>query len=104
MVDVRVADPGPFSRRSWHCLLRRAGARYSGLRLLDGTLVLKASPGSETGQIGVIGRAAFDPPLSGLVIRMRQGALARCRWIGPTGLEPIVFPEPGVLRLRPRGA
>ena len=58
-------------------MFERARARYSGLRLLDGTLVLKVSRGRETEQIGVNDGAAFDPALSGLEVRMRSGAHAR---------------------------
>ena len=104
MVEARVAEPGPSGRHSWRRLLRRAGARYSGLRLLDGTLVLmKVSRGRETGQIAVIDGAAFDPALSGLEVRMRQGEGARGGWVRLKSLERIVFRESGAPPSRPRG-
>ena len=67
MVEVRVVVSGAHARR---CLLRRAGATFTGLRLLDGALVLKVSRGRETGQIRVLdgagtqgtGPAANRPP------------------------------------------
>ncbi len=104
MVEARVAEPGPSSRHSWRRLLRRAGARYSGLRLLDGTLVLKVSRGRETGQIVVIDGTAFDPAQSSLEVKMRQAEPARGRWARLKSLEPIVLRETGVPPSRPRGA
>ena len=104
MVEARVAEPGPSGRHSWPRLLRRARVRYSGLRLLDGTLVLKVSRGRETGQIGVIDGAAFDPALSGLEVRMRWGGHARGNWVRLRSLEPVVLRESGVPPSRPRGA
>ena len=70
-VEARVAAPGP---HPWRRLVPGAGARYSGLRLLDGALVLKVRQGRETGQIRVVDGAAFDPALSGLEAAMRRGA------------------------------
>ena len=84
--------------------MRRAGARYSGLRLLDGTLVLKVSRGRETGQIRVIDGTAFDPAQSSLEVKMRQAELARGRWARLKSLQPIVLRETGVPPTRPRGA
>ena len=104
MVEARVAEAGPQGRHSWRRLLGRAGARYSGLRLLDGSLVLKVSRGRETGQIRVIDGTAFDPALSGLEVRSRQGGQARGGWVRLRSLEPIVFRESGVPPPRPRSA
>ena len=77
MVEARAAEPG---EHAWPRLLRRAGATFTGLRLLDGALVLKVWRGRETGQIRVIDGAAFDPALSGLEVAMREGAGARGGW------------------------
>ena len=77
------------------------GARYSGLRLLDGTLVLRVSRGRETGLIAVIDGAAFDPALSGLEVRMRQGEPAHGGWVCLKSLKSIVLHEGG--GVRPRG-
>ena len=77
MVEARAAEPG---EHAWPRLLRRAGATFTGLRLLDGALVLKVWRGRETGQIRVIDGAAFDPALSGLEVTMREGVAARGGW------------------------
>ena len=95
MVETRVAGPGPYARRSWRRLLRRAGATFAGLRLVDGTLVLKVSRGGETGQIKVIDGAAFDPALSGLEVAMRQGGSSPDGWVLVESLDPIVFRRSG---------
>ncbi len=104
MVEARVAEAGPAGRHSWHVLLRRTGARYSGVRLLDGTLVLRVSRGRETGQISVVDGATFDPALSGLEIRMPQGRPAHHGWVRLKSLEPIVLRESRVPPARPHGA
>ena len=103
-VEARGAGPGPSGKHCWPRLLLRARARYSGLRLLDGTLVLKVLRGRETGQVAVIDGAAFDPVLSGLEVRKPRGGRERGGWVRLTSLERIVFPEPGVAPSRPRGA
>ena len=91
MVEARVAGPGPHGRHSWRRLLRRAGARFTGLRLLDGTLVLKVWRGRETGQIRVLDGAAFDPALSGLEVATAKGAGGRRRWVRVESLDRMVF-------------
>ena len=104
MVEARVAEPGPRGRHSWRRLLRRAGARFAGLRLLDGTLVLKVSRGREIGQIRVSDGAAFDPALSGLEVAMRQGGSSPDGWVLLKSLDRIVFRQSGDPSSRPRGA
>ena len=94
-VEARVAEPWRDGRHSWPRLLRRAGARYSGLRLLDGRLVLRVTRGRDTGQIAVIDGAAFDPALSGLQVRAQQGGNARARWVRLRSLERAVFGASG---------
>ena len=75
----------------WRQLLRRAGATFTGLRLLDGALVLKVSRGRETGQLRVLDGAAFDPAHSGLEVAQRQGVGARNACLRVESLEGIVF-------------
>ncbi len=48
--------------------------------------------------------AAFDPALSGLKVRMRQGGFARGSWVYLRSLDPIVSGESGVPPSRPLGA
>ena len=88
MVEARVAQPG---EHGWPCLLLRADATFTGLRLLDGALVLKVRRGRETGQIRVLDGAAFDPALSGLKVARRQGERARRGWVRIESLDGIVF-------------
>ena len=90
-VEARVANPGASGEHAWRRLVARAGARFSGLRLLDGALVLKVSRGRETGQIRVIDGEAFDPARSGLEVRMRKVARVRGGWAGLESLDAIVF-------------
>ena len=94
-VEARVAEPWRDGRHSWPRLLRGAGARYSGLRLLDGRLVLRVTRGRETGQIAVIDGAAFDPAQSGLKVRAQREGQPRGRWIRLRSLEAAVFDAPG---------
>ena len=104
MVEARVAEPGPYARHSWRRLLHRAGATFAGLRLLDGTLVLKVSRGRETGQIEVIDGAAFDPALSGLEVVMPKGGSSPGGWVLVESLDPIVFRRSGDPSSRSRSA
>ena len=91
MVEARVVEAGPSGGLSWHHLLRRAGATFTGLRLLDGALVLKVWRGRETGQIRVVDGGAFDPALSGFEVAMRQGARARSGRVLVESLDGIVL-------------
>ena len=88
MVEARVAVSG---KHGWPHLLRRAGATFTGPRLLDGALVLKVSRGRETGQLRALDGAAFDPALSGLEVAVREGVGARSGWRHVESLEGIVF-------------
>ena len=83
-----MAAPGP---HIWRRLVLGAGATYTGLRLLDGALVLKVGRGRETGQLRVVDGAAFDPALSGLETAMRRGARARRGWVLMESLDGIVL-------------
>ena len=103
MVEARAAGPGPAGGDAWPGLLHRAGARWSGLRLLDGALVLRVSRGRETGQVRVLDGAAFDPTASGLEVRAGQGRRRRGRWVRLSSLEPMVLRGPGAPPARPRG-
>ena len=88
MVEARVAEPGG---DAWRRLIRRAGATYAGLRLLDGALVLKVRRGRETGQIRVIDGSAFDPAQSGLEVAGRRSVHARSGWVRVESLDRVVF-------------
>ena len=87
MVDARVAEPG---EHAWRCLLHRAGATYTGLRLLDGALVLKVWRGRETAQIRVLDGAAFDPARCGLEVATRRCRGALSVWARVESLGGIV--------------
>ncbi|MDE2992071.1 MAG: hypothetical protein OXU21_13585 [Chloroflexota bacterium] len=88
VVEARVAEAG---EHGWPCLLLRAGAAFTGLRLLDGALVLKVRRRRETGQIRVIDGGAFDPALSGLEVARRQVERAHRGWVRIESLDGIVF-------------
>ena len=85
-VEARVAAPG---RHPWSRLVLEAGATYTGLRLLDGALVLKVRRGRETGQVRVVDGAAFDPALNGLRAAMGRGARGRRGWVLVRSLDGI---------------
>ena len=91
MVEARVAAPGPSGKYSWRRLVLSAGATYTGLRLLDGALVLKVRQGRDTEQLRVVDGAAFDPELNGLETAMRRGARARRGWVLVKSLDGIVL-------------
>ena len=88
MVEARAAEPG---EHAWRRLLHRVGATFTGLRLLDGALVLKVWRGRETGQIRVVDGAAFDPVHRGLEVVIRRGVRARSGWARVESLGGIVF-------------
>ena len=88
MVEARVAEPGA---HAWRCLVLRAGATFTGLRLLDGALVLKVWRGHETAQLRIIDGAAFDPARSGLEVAVREAVGARRRWVRVESLGRDVF-------------
>ncbi len=102
-VEARVADAGPRGEHSWRRLLRGAGATYSGLRLLDGALVLQVSRGRQAGQIGVIDGAGFDPASSGLEAVSATGGRARAGWRRIECLETAVFGRQPSRKDRPAG-
>ena len=86
MVEARVAEPGPYARHSWRRLLRRAGATFAGLRLLDGTLVLKVSRGPRDGADRSDRRRRLRPGAERPRGRHAEGRLLSRR-VGP-GREP----------------
>ena len=88
MIEARVAEPGA---HAWRRLVLRAGAKFTGLRLLDGALVLKVWRDRETAQLRVVDGAAFDPALNGLEIAVREGEGARRRWVRVESLGGEVF-------------
>ena len=74
----------------WH-VVRMSGARFMGLRLRDGTLIVKFVKGRRSAQIRVIDGEAFDPARSGLEIPARterpaRGARTRVESLDSVGL------------------
>lgn len=59
------------AEHGWPHPLRRAGATFTGRRLLDGALVLKVSRGRETRQLRVLDGPAFDEVVRGLEVAAR---------------------------------
>ena len=85
-VDACVADS---EGRTWRSLIVGSGATYGGLRLLDGTLVLKVQRGNETADVRIIDGAAFDAAEKGFEIAAGDGADARNRWARLRTMDPI---------------
>ena len=90
-VKARVADAGVSEEHAWRRLLGRADARFSGLRLLDGALVLQVSRNRKTVQIRVVDGEAFDPAHSGLEVAMRKVGRTHGGWARLESLDAIVF-------------
>ena len=91
LVEARAAEPGPRGEHSWDRPLHRARARFAGLRLLDGALVLKVSHARETAYVRIIDGGAFDPARSGLEVAMPPEPGRRERCVMLRRLDPIVF-------------
>ena len=70
MVETRTA--GDAGRYALGRVVRRSGARFMALRLLDGSLVVKVVRGRRSAQFRVIDGDAFDPARSGLEIPARN--------------------------------
>ena len=87
MAEARVAEAGA---HPWRRLILESGATYSGLRLLDGALVLKVRRGRETGQVRVADGAAFDPATSGLEVATPRGARSRRRWVRIESVDRVL--------------
>ena len=89
MIETRTAgDAGGYAL--WH-VVRMSGARFMGLRLRDGTLIVKFVKGRRSAQIRVIDGEAFDPARSGLEIPARterpaRGARTRVESLDSVGL------------------
>ena len=90
MVETRTAgDAGRYALRR---VVRRSGARFMGLRLRDGTLIVKVVKGRRSAQIRVVDRDAFDPARSGLEIAARterpaRGVRTRVESLDSVGLQ-----------------
>ena len=68
VVDARVVPSGDAGGYRLSDVARRTGARFQGLRLLDGTLIVKFVRGRNTTLFQVVDGDAFDPARSGLAI------------------------------------
>ena len=91
-VEARVTEAGPHREYCWRKLLRGAGARFCGLRLLDGVLVLQVSAGAgRLRKIRVIDGAGFDSASSGLEAAMTVCMGAGMDWRRIECLEAVVF-------------
>ena len=68
MLKGDVAKPEESDVEALSHVLRQSGATFSGLRLRDGSLILKVAQGRNAEQIRVIDALAFDPMRSGVVL------------------------------------
>ena len=87
MVEARTA--GDAGRYALWRVVRMSGARFMGLRLRDGTLIVKVVKGRRSAQIRVIDGEAFDPARSGLEIPARTERPARCVRTRVESLDPV---------------
>ena len=70
MLDV---VPAPGGGRALVALAREAGVALAGLRLADGTLILKLERGGRAQQVRIAGEAGFDPARDTIEVRNRPG-------------------------------
>ena len=68
MVNARVMDPAKSGGDALRHIVRKSRATFTGLRLRDGTLVLKVSRGRKAEQIRVTDGETFNPKTSGLMM------------------------------------
>ena len=90
MVETRTA--GDAGRYALCRVVRRSGARFMGLRLRDGALIVKVVKGRRWAQIRIIDGDAFDPVRSGVEIAARterpgRGARTRVESLDSIGLQ-----------------
>ena len=76
-VDARVVPAGDAGGYRLSDVARRTGARFQGLRLLDGTLIVKFMRGRKTTLFRVVDGDAFDPARGGLAITVCNGGGSR---------------------------
>ena len=76
-------DPAVSGGDKLSCIVNKSRAKFTGLRLPDGTLIVKVSRGRRTEQIRVMDGEAFDPARSGLRIRMEFDVFP------PSGMERV---------------
>ena len=90
VLDARVVPAGDAGGYRLSDVARRTGARFQGLWLLDGTLIVKFVRGRKTTLFRVVDGDAFDPARSGLAIACTDGDAGdggRC----PESLDAAVF-------------
>ena len=76
-VEAQVVPAGHAGEYVLRHVPRRTGARYQGLWLRDGTLIVKFARGRRTALFRVPDGDAFDPARSGLAVAARTDGLAR---------------------------
>ena len=90
MVEARtVRDAGQYALCR---VVRMSGARYMGLRLREGTLIVKVVRDRRSAQIRIIDGSVFDPVRSGLEIAARterpgRGARTRVESLDSAGFQ-----------------
>ena len=90
VLDARMVPAGDVGGYRLSDVARRTGARFQGLRLLDGTLIVKFVRGRKTTLFQVVDGDAFDPARSGLAIMCTDGDAGdggRC----PESLDAALF-------------
>ena len=77
-VDARVVPASDAGGYGLSDVARRTGARFHGLRLLDGTLIVKFVRGRRTVLFRVVDGDAFDPARGGLAVAACTGGNVCC--------------------------
>ena len=91
MLEGRTLDVGKAAGKALCRVVVRSGATFWGLRLRDGSLVIKVMRGRRAAQIRVRDGRAFDPARSGLEIALQVAASRRRKWTRVRNLDATVF-------------
>lgn len=88
-VDARVVPASDAGGYRLSDVARRTGARFQGLRLLDGTLIVKFVRGRRATLFRVDDDDAFDPARSGLAITAWNGGGSRLESLDAALFEDV---------------
>ena len=90
-VDAQVVPASDTGRYRLGDVARRTGARFMGLRLLDGTLIVKFVRSGRTALFRVLDGDAFDSARNGLAVMACSGEDARGGGSRPESLDAALL-------------
>ena len=93
MLTAVVAEPGSSSAPPLPALMRATGMTISGLRLLDGALILKAARGRRVEQIRVSEGDSFDLERTGIELLCRFDGIPPTAWSRLENVAAILTPR-----------